>query len=92
MDNWSNFQQYDLSPPVGLLRMDAHHPAFRIYGEGFLDAIICDPPYGVRAGGRRSVSEEELATRKKSSSKPSGVKSRTHSPLLSTLGAKVVAK
>ena len=59
VDNWANFQQYGLSPPVGLLRADAHFPPFRECSRGFLDAIVCDPPYGVRAGGRRSISAAE---------------------------------
>lgn len=54
-DNWGNFRQYSLSRPVGLLRLDAHVPAFRRRSDGWLDAVVCDPPYGVRAGGRRSI-------------------------------------
>ncbi|XP_078434206.1 tRNA modification 11 protein isoform X2 [Wolffia australiana] len=51
---WSNFQQYGLHSPVGLLRADNNLPPWRPgLGEVF-DAIICDPPYGVRAGGRKS--------------------------------------
>ena len=59
VDNWANFQQYGLGPPVGLLRADAHLPPLRECSQGFLDAIVCDPPYGVRAGGRRSISGAE---------------------------------
>ncbi|CAA6660335.1 unnamed protein product [Spirodela intermedia] len=51
---WSNFKQYGLPPPISLLRADNNLPPWRQgLGEVF-DAIICDPPYGVRAGGRKS--------------------------------------
>uniref|UniRef100_A0A1D1YUQ8 tRNA (guanine(10)-N(2))-methyltransferase n=1 Tax=Anthurium amnicola TaxID=1678845 RepID=A0A1D1YUQ8_9ARAE len=51
---WSNFQQYGLPMPISLLRADNNLPPWRQgLGEVF-DAIICDPPYGVRAGGRKS--------------------------------------
>ena len=65
LDNWTNFRQYGLPPPAGLLRMDAHTPAYRLLPQGFLDAVVCDPPYGVRAGGRRSLSEKEILQQKK---------------------------
>mmetsp|Transcript_13173 Transcript_13173/g.27930 ORF Transcript_13173/g.27930 Transcript_13173/m.27930 type:complete len:482 (+) Transcript_13173:160-1605(+) len=51
---WSNFEQYGLMAPVGLLRYDAHRPPMRPGLEELFDAIVCDPPYGVRAGGRKS--------------------------------------
>ncbi|MQL85975.1 hypothetical protein Taro_018500 [Colocasia esculenta] len=51
---WSNFNQYGLPMPISLLRADNNLPPWRQgLGEVF-DAIICDPPYGVRAGGRKS--------------------------------------
>lgn len=46
-----NFQQYKLPYPE-LICADSSMPAFR-EGAQF-DAIICDPPYGVRAGAKRS--------------------------------------
>ena len=49
---YSNFRDYALPDPAGLLRMDAGNPAWRPGVEGVLDAVLCDPPYGVRAGGR----------------------------------------
>jgi hypothetical protein len=52
---WSNFTQYGLEHPVGLLRMDVHNPPFRSNLEGWLGAIIGDPPYGVRAGAKKVV-------------------------------------
>lgn len=47
VDVWSNFAAYGLQPPVGLLRADSHRPAFRPGLQEILDAIVCDPPYGV---------------------------------------------
>ncbi|XP_010546056.1 PREDICTED: tRNA (guanine(10)-N2)-methyltransferase homolog [Tarenaya hassleriana] len=51
---WSNFKQYGLPMPVALLRMDNNLPPWRPGLKEIFDAIICDPPYGVRAGGRKS--------------------------------------
>ena len=49
---YSNFRAYSLPDPAGLLRMDAAHDAWRRDAHGIFDAMLCDPPYGVRAGGR----------------------------------------
>jgi tRNA (guanine10-N2)-methyltransferase len=56
VDVWSNFKDYDLPPPIGLLRMDLHKHSFtnKKHVEGFLQGVVGDPPYGVRAGGRKS--------------------------------------
>ncbi|PIN06157.1 putative RNA methylase [Handroanthus impetiginosus] len=51
---WSNFQQYGLPMPISLLRADNNLPPWRSGLKEMFDAIICDPPYGVRAGGRKS--------------------------------------
>ncbi|KAL6964325.1 tRNA (guanine(10)-N(2))-methyltransferase [Sarracenia purpurea var. burkii] len=51
---WSNFRQYGLPMPIGLLRADNNLPPWRPGLKEVFDAIICDPPYGVRAGGRKS--------------------------------------
>ncbi|XP_047951946.1 tRNA (guanine(10)-N2)-methyltransferase homolog [Salvia hispanica] len=51
---WSNFKQYGLPMPVSLLRADNNLPPWRADLKEMFDAIICDPPYGVRAGGRKS--------------------------------------
>jgi tRNA (guanine10-N2)-methyltransferase len=44
---WTNFADYGLAPPSGLLRADLHRSPFRDGLAEVLDAIICDPPYGV---------------------------------------------
>ncbi|CAA2959026.1 tRNA (guanine(10)-N2)-methyltransferase homolog [Olea europaea var. sylvestris] len=51
---WSNFKQYGLPMPLSLLRADNNLPPWRSGLKEMFDAIICDPPYGVRAGGRKS--------------------------------------
>ncbi|TVU29699.1 hypothetical protein EJB05_21278 [Eragrostis curvula] len=51
---WSNFEQYKLPAPLSLLRADNNLPPWRPGLKEIFDAIICDPPYGVRAGGRKS--------------------------------------
>lgn len=51
---WSNFKQYGLPMPISLLRADNNLPPWRPGLKEVFDAIICDPPYGVRAGGRKS--------------------------------------
>ncbi|MBA0788352.1 hypothetical protein Gotri_000133 [Gossypium trilobum] len=51
---WSNFKQYGLPMPIGLLRADNNLPPWRPGLKEVFDGIICDPPYGVRAGGRKS--------------------------------------
>jgi tRNA (guanine10-N2)-methyltransferase len=53
---WTNFEDYDLDPPVGLLRADLHRNPFRTNMQDVFDAVVADPPYGVRAGGRKSNS------------------------------------
>lgn len=44
---WTNFFDYGLQPPLGLLRADLHRPPFRDGLEEVLGAVVCDPPYGV---------------------------------------------
>lgn len=51
---WSNFAQYGLPPPLGVLRADVHRHPFRSGLTEVFDAVLGDPPYGVRAGGRKS--------------------------------------
>ena len=59
---WSNFEQYGLQPPVALVHGDLHALPTRKFGlEGMLQGIVADPPYGVRAGGRKSGGRKPLA-------------------------------
>lgn len=55
---WTNFKDYGLPPPLALLRCDLHTVPFRDNLREMLDAIVCDPPYGVRAGGKKSVAKD----------------------------------
>ena len=48
-----NFKQYKLKQPE-ILCSDLSVNMFRSPGHGWIDAIVCDPPYGVRAGARKS--------------------------------------
>ena len=52
----SNFEQYDLGIP-DMARLDNAAPAMREMP--FFHAIISDPPYGIRAGARRSGVPDE---------------------------------
>jgi tRNA (guanine10-N2)-methyltransferase len=52
--NWSNFDDAALTRPLALLRADLAAPPYRKNLPPWAHAIICDPPYGVRAGGRKS--------------------------------------
>lgn len=61
VDLWTNFDDYRLPPPVGLMRGDAHLMPWRSGMEEMFDAIVADPPYGVRAGGRKSQWKEYVA-------------------------------
>lgn len=55
---YTNFSDYGLRDPLGLLRVDAAHPPWRPAVGAFADAILCDPPYGVRAGGRKVTAKD----------------------------------
>jgi tRNA (guanine10-N2)-methyltransferase len=50
-DIFTNFRNYGFQVPE-IFRCDNSNPCFK--KEGFFDAIICDPPYGVRAGSRKA--------------------------------------
>ena len=56
---YSNFSQYGLPPPE-LVRSDnaIYHRHFRKHLPLF-DSIVTDPPYGIRAGARKSGSRKE---------------------------------
>lgn len=56
VDVWTNFDSYGLPRPLGLIRCDASSLPFRrqaACSEDLFDAVVCDPPYGIRAGGRK---------------------------------------
>ncbi|GAB5356425.1 hypothetical protein AAMO2058_000288700 [Amorphochlora amoebiformis] len=42
----SNFRDYSLPTPMGIIRGSIHSPPFR--SGNLFDAIICDPPYGIK--------------------------------------------
>ncbi|KAG2422078.1 hypothetical protein HYH02_015518, partial [Chlamydomonas schloesseri] len=71
----SNFTQYGLPQPVGLIRLDTHKHPLRPDLQEVLHAIIGDPPYGVRAGGKKSGAKPELADKRNPITDPS-----THIP------------
>ncbi|CAK83702.1 unnamed protein product (macronuclear) [Paramecium tetraurelia] len=54
-----NFQQYNLPPP-NLIQTDIHLPNFNPRVDEFFDAIICDPPYGIRASIQQDGNEQDL--------------------------------
>lgn len=51
----ANFAQYGLPRPAGVLRADMLQSCFR--SRPWVDAVVCDPPYGVREGAR-SIRED----------------------------------
>lgn len=53
---WKNFEQFNLQRPE-ILRTDnaIYHRHYRDH-QPLYDAIICDPPYGIRAGARKTGS------------------------------------
>lgn len=58
----ANFRQFELPRPE-LIRSDnnIHHRHFRCV-QPIYDAILCDPPYGIRAGARKSGSKREVVS------------------------------
>lgn len=48
----ANFEQYKLGGPLGLLRADVLNSPLRATNVGWFDAIVCDPPYGIKEGMR----------------------------------------
>lgn len=46
----ANFEQYALVKPLGLVRCDLLNTAMR--KRQWVDAIVCDPPYGIKEGTR----------------------------------------
>ena len=51
VDVFLNFKYYNLQRPE-ICRLDSVATVFNT--EGFFDAIVCDPPYGIRASARES--------------------------------------
>ncbi|TYZ59231.1 hypothetical protein PybrP1_002239 [[Pythium] brassicae (nom. inval.)] len=49
----SNFRQYGLPAPE-LIRADNSRSPLVARCRGLFDAVVCDPPYGIRAGARKS--------------------------------------
>lgn len=47
----ANFAQYELCMPLGVVRCDALHSAFRSNVRVF-DALVTDPPYGIKEGAK----------------------------------------
>jgi tRNA (guanine10-N2)-methyltransferase len=56
---WKNFEQYNLRRPE-IVRTDnaIYHRHYRDHTPLY-DAIICDPPYGIRAGARKTGSRQD---------------------------------
>ncbi|KRW99340.1 hypothetical protein PPERSA_02452 [Pseudocohnilembus persalinus] len=52
-----NFEQYNLQKPE-ILRMDCFSTGFKSHGK--FDAIITDPPYGIRATSRKSGKNQNI--------------------------------
>ena len=52
---WENFKMYGLPTPE-IIRMDNHLFAghYSSVYRNFFDAIVTDPPYGIRAGAKKS--------------------------------------
>ena len=59
---YTNFSDYGLRDPVGLLRADTAHPPWRPGIEGVADVILCDPPMGCGRGGAKSAARATLAS------------------------------
>ena len=64
-DIFETFRDYDLKVPE-LIRMDLHCLDKHIHMlddcEGIYDAIVTDPPYGIRAGGRKTGNSKYSGT------------------------------
>ncbi|KAH8582952.1 RNA methylase [Cryptosporidium sp. chipmunk genotype I] len=55
---YSNFDYYKLERP-GIIRMDISQSSIR---SSWIDAIVCDPPYGIRATSRTTNSNSSQST------------------------------
>ena len=57
---WTSFSDYALPMPLGILRADVHRLPLRPGLTSIVDCIVADPPYGVRAGARKSKANAEM--------------------------------
>ncbi|GMF42393.1 unnamed protein product [Phytophthora fragariaefolia] len=55
----TNFKQYGLPLPE-LVRADNSMSPLVKQCKGFFDAVVCDPPYGIRAGARKSGRKRQI--------------------------------
>ncbi|OWZ13961.1 TRNA guanosine-2'-O-methyltransferase [Phytophthora megakarya] len=55
----TNFKQYGLPLPE-LVRADNSMSPLVKQCRGFFDAVVCDPPYGIRAGARKSGRKRQI--------------------------------
>lgn len=55
----SNFSQYGVPLPIGVLRADLLHSPFKSRRQ-WVDAVICDPPYGIKEGTRAFREENDF--------------------------------
>lgn len=46
----ANFDQYDLPRPLGVIRADVLNSPIVERPGGVFDAVVCDPPYGIKEG------------------------------------------
>jgi tRNA G10 N-methylase Trm11 len=59
-DIFTNFKWYGLPLP-NILAMDFSYPVYE--QREMFDAIVCDPPYGIRAGSKKTKATEENANK-----------------------------
>ncbi|OII75478.1 RNA methylase [Cryptosporidium ubiquitum] len=65
---YSNFDYYKLQRP-GIIRMDISQNSIR---RSWIDAIVCDPPYGIRATSRTTNSNQNQINEQREDSSYSG--------------------
>eukprot|EP01017_Pseudomicrothorax_dubius_P033276 TRINITY_DN4449_c0_g1_i1.p1 TRINITY_DN4449_c0_g1~~TRINITY_DN4449_c0_g1_i1.p1 ORF type:complete len:488 (+),score=141.21 TRINITY_DN4449_c0_g1_i1:1379-2842(+) len=58
---WTNFEQYGFQRPE-IVRLDSSETKLHI--SQLFDAIVCDPPYGIRAAARKSGKSPKKKARK----------------------------
>lgn len=75
---YANFEQLGLKHLLlDLLACDHAHPVWEsLSGRTFFDAIVCDPPYGVRAGARKIGKKNKAIRRELHHPKPKQIVSR----------------